>query len=540
MPGLNLGKKYEKYIYIGSCIVLFLFSSLIIIKSLKTHYRFLAHPYQMEYREGAALNITQLYLNNRNPYSIHEQPQNTYVYGFFFPLTVTPFARIFGNTLFVHRSFVYFFISATCLLVFYVLMWKKVNFVFAFAAMIILHQSIINAANTAIARPEGLGIFLMTLGLIIPWRWNFSKISLAASIVLGVLGYLTKPYYVLVIPIIAAYLFIFVSKRKSLVYVIVSFIFLLIIITITSLVFPLYLNNTLVFEITESVNLYSHMKEQVAAYAGVNVFLILIIFLSSILIFRKFLQRHLDETVKQLMEYSKNMFIVNSNLRITIDEPFIKSRFNLFFAFSFLFIFILFIVRLGGHIGNWYGAYMFHLASPSLIIVTFQLLEKTSSQIYKSFAAVLLIITMNLEFETPKYDFDKSESCFKQVDELIKKSKNVLNSPENVSIMIQENKPVYNSGLSETFSGKNNKSSILAGVTKGVSERMKKFQEEIDEKIIRKEFDLILLTKTNYSFFVNRDLLRQNYDLTGSICAPFIYFEPEVETWVPKGSKSAE
>ncbi len=66
--------------------------------------------------------------------------------------------------------------------------------------------------------------------------------------------------------------------------------------------------------------------------------------------------------------------------------------------------------------------------------------------------------------------------------------------------MIQENKPVYNSGLSECFVGIYKKLPILEASPKDVHERMKKFQEEIDGKIIRKEFDLILLTTDYYSF----------------------------------------
>jgi hypothetical protein len=161
-------------------------------------------------------------------------------------------------------------------------------------------------------------------------------------------------------------------------------------------------------------------------------------------------------------------------------------------------------------------------------------LEKTHSKIFKSFAAVILVITMNLEFKTPKYDFDKFILCFEQTDKLIKKSKNTLNSPDNVSIMIAENKPVYNSGLSEYFYTKKDTSGFKISSSVEASERMEEFQKEIDEKIIRKEFDLILLTKGYYSFFVKNNLLYQNYKLTGSICTPFIDYEMETETWVPK------
>ncbi|MDQ3020671.1 MAG: hypothetical protein M3R36_08885 [Bacteroidota bacterium] len=53
MPEKNFVKKSEKYIYICSCVILFLFSSLVLIKSVKTHYRFISHPYELEYREAA-------------------------------------------------------------------------------------------------------------------------------------------------------------------------------------------------------------------------------------------------------------------------------------------------------------------------------------------------------------------------------------------------------------------------------------------------------------------------------------------------------
>lgn len=534
MPLINFLKKHEKNIYIFVCIVLFLFSSLAIIKSAKSHYSFVSYPYQLEYREGGALNATQLFLDDRNPYSLNEQPQNTYVYGFVYPLAVTPFAQKFGNTLFVHRSFVYFFILATCLLVFYVLIKKRVNFVFAFAAVILLHQSIINAANTAIARPDGLGIFLFTFALVIPWRWKFSRVSLGISIALGILGYLTKPYYVLAIPIIALYLFIFVSKRKSLVYAITACIFLMISVAVASVVFPVYINNALLSHINASVYLYNTMKDQVAEYVQFNFFLIIIIFLSVIMIVGNFLKNHLSETVEKAAEYFRSLLKLNSNRKLTADEPLINSKLDLFFIFTLLSVLFVFIVKLGGHNGNWHAAYLFHLASPSLIIVTFVLLEKASNKILQSFTAVLIIITMNTEFKTPEYEFARYADCFEKVEDAIRKSKNTYNSPEIVSIMVSENKPVYNSGLSEYFLSEEHKSDKLIESSRELVERREEYQKEVNAKISGKEFDLILLSGNYYTFFVNKNLLKQYYELSGTFCAPFIYHEMTIEKWVPK------
>lgn len=249
----------------------------------------------------------------------------------------------------------------------------------------------------------------------------------------------------------------------------------------------------------------------------------------------KYLYRNKPKSFKQILVNGIKNIKSNINFKITGKEPLFKSRFDFLFGFTFLVSLILFIVKLGGHTGNWMGAYLFHLASPFLILVTFWHLEKTSSKIFQSFASIMLIFTMFSEFKSPEYNFDKYVTCFKQIDELIMSSDKVLNSPDNVSIMIRENKTVYNSGLSECFSGIFRKKGIMAAATKGVAERMNEFQSDMDAKINRKEFDLILLSKDYYSFFVNKDLLHQNYDFTGTVCTPFYFWDKlETEIWLPK------
>ncbi len=529
-------KKHEKNIYTTACIALFLFSTLTIVRSVYWHHKLISYPYQQEYREGGALIATELYLNHQNPFSIEQQPHNTYTYGFLYPLAVTPFARLYGNTLLVHRSFIYFFIAATCLLLLYVLICMKVNFFFAFAASVILHQSLINAINTSIARPEGLGIFLYTLAIIITWRLNYSRISLGMSIILGLLGYFTKAYYIFVIPVIALYLFFFISKRKSVIYILVSAVSFVLLNALVSAIYPVYNNNTIFSQANISNYLFSHMKNQLIEYTGVYIFLLMIAFSSCIILFIKFIHNHWSETIAEVITKIRSRIRVNSVYKILKNQPFISlnKNFDLFFLFVFVSVVILFLVKLGGHTGNFNAAYLYHLASFFLIAITFQVLNLTSSNIFKSIAALLLILTMNLEFDAVKNDFKESISCFKQVEEVIKKSKNTLNSPESVSIMIQENKPVYNSGLTEFFAHGVSKFSLFTGSSKGVSEQAQKFRKEVNEKISGKEFDLIMLTKSYYSYFVNKDVLNQFYRQSGTLCAPMNYQNWTIETWIPK------
>jgi len=500
--------------------------------SLMNHYNFLKHPYQLEYREGAGLLAAQDFLQNENPYNLINQPQHTYSYGFLYPYLVSKAATVFGNTLFVHRAFTYLFLSATSLIIFLVLMRKKAGLIFAFAGLVILQQSLINASNTSIARPEGLGVFLMTLGIIVPWIWNYNRISLLASIILGILGFLTKQYYLFVIPALVVYLFLFVNKKKAKEYFLTSIVSLILMIVVLEYVFPLYLNNTFFTYLNYSTYSYQYMKDQVAVFAEVNVFLILIITLSSVFIIRQYLEKRSNMTIKEITQNVKKMFVFDSVA--PVSKPLIRSNCDLLFALSLMLALFIFIINLGGHTGNYMAAYLFQLASPFLILVTFQALNSAKDLLFRSFACLLLIITLNVEFELQKIEFERFNSCFKQIEEIIKSSKSPLNSPENVSIMIQEGKPVYNSGHSEYFFKGNQESDLLGSSSDQKSKRTNDYKKEIDDKIIRKEFDVIFLTEGYYSFFVDKGLLYQNYSLKNKLCAPMILQEWKTEIWEPK------
>ena len=65
--------------------------------------RMVFSPAPQEMREGAAVWLTRLLLEGRNPYSLTELPASTNVYGILYHLVVYPLARVFGNGFAVHR-----------------------------------------------------------------------------------------------------------------------------------------------------------------------------------------------------------------------------------------------------------------------------------------------------------------------------------------------------------------------------------------------------------------------------------------------------
>lgn len=525
-----LSVNFRKYSFIVSCAVLLLLSFYSLFTSVDLHLQTINFPYQLEYREGAVLIVTGHYIKNENPYDINYQPQNTYAYGFLYPMIVSPFAKIFGNTLAVHRWVTYIFILLTCSLVFSTLLRMKVNLIYAFTAAVILHQSLVYNGLTSIARPEGLGIFLYLLGIILPWRFNFSRLSLAASIILGAAGYLTKPYYVLVIPCILIYLFIFISKRTALIYGIISLLFIMTMAFTVNSFYETYLNNTFFHHINTASYKFSYMADQLLNYSAVNIFLLTIIFLSVIILIKNYFLH--PKIIQKDYNNTRKKFIFSKSLNIFKNEPVLKTGSDLLFGFVIFFTVLLFVIKLGGHQGNFKGAYLYHLTSPFLILTTFQFIKSNKNIFYQLAVSVMLMITLLIQFKSVDLELGNQLNDCKITEDVIAKSNNVLNTSETVSIMLHQNKRIYDSGHSEYFSTGINDLSIFLNVSGDVERRNNEFKNEINDKINRKEFDLILISSNvsifNYLFF-DWDAFYRNYELVEVLNGPL----SKIEAWYP-------
>ena len=63
-----------------------------------------------------------------------------------------------------------------------------------------------------------MGAFFFLAAILLPFNRSFDRAGLAASALLCLLAFYTKPYFMLAFGIVASYLFLFVSKRKALIY----------------------------------------------------------------------------------------------------------------------------------------------------------------------------------------------------------------------------------------------------------------------------------------------------------------------------------
>jgi hypothetical protein len=58
-------------------------------------------------------------------------------------------------------------------------------------------------------------LFLFLSAIIIPWVYGFSKRSLCAAIILGILAFYTKQYFIACLGYVAFYLFIAEAKKRA-------------------------------------------------------------------------------------------------------------------------------------------------------------------------------------------------------------------------------------------------------------------------------------------------------------------------------------
>lgn len=485
------------------------------------HFQVIANPFLNEYREGSILLSTDLLLKGGNPYNLVNQPEYTNVYGIFYHLIVFPFAKVFGPTLEVHRAITAFFILASSLLLFLAMRWLKVSLVLALSLTIIFYAHLLFYV-TPLARPDSLGTFLFLCSILIPWRYQYSSLSLILSILFGILAFLTKPYFILALPYLNLYLFIFKSKIKGMKYGGIVLIFLLFTILFVNKLFECYFNNTFFIHSNVAGHDLSYAIKQLATYAEYNWAVILII--------AWFCLRCLGKT-KALAKTRLNL--------LNFDEPLVNLNVDLI-PFCLALSLVIFYFKLGQHPGNWL-IYLHQLVSPFLLIVV----SNTLKSFWRSNLIFLLLIVLNILtlstfgfLPNPKYGLQE----WYNITTLVSEQQYIFNSPALTSVLLEQGKKVYDSGQSEFFvMGADRKGWLkIFPEDKKFKDRNNQFLADINKSVSSKRYNLIILT-TGSSPFISEQFLQQYYQFQESIPAPMMLAREhyQLDIWQPLNPDAA-
>ncbi|HEX9386140.1 MAG TPA: hypothetical protein VF918_07465 [Anaerolineales bacterium] len=523
-------------------LILFYFG----IQLIRYHYLLVTFPYPLESFEGAMLLTTNLLLKGENPYALENMPVAINVYGINYHLLVYPFARIWGSTFLVHRAISAIFILLSCILFFIILRRHQVNVLNSFSAVLILYASLLYR-YTAVAKPDGLGLFLFLLSIFIVSLMQYSTWSLVVSVVLGVLAFYTKPYFVLSIPYLVTYLFLFVSKKKAIFYGVLAFVLLITTAFMINQIFETYFVNTFFNHINVATNDFRQLTGQLELFSIFYSGIILIFIVSSSLSVLDKIQGGALQNLR--LEILKKELINRINV-FNYEKPFLQIAFP-FSLYCFILSFGVFYFKLGRHVGN-IMTYAYHLITPFFLLYVYSRLDVPLKSIHlikrrDMYHYVILLpgilVSLYLLYSSATYLKDSPEwtdmKDWERVEQIMSSYKNIMNSQVLVSLLLEQNKPIYDTGQTEFFQYSHYSLTWLDGLllpNADISRQWTRYEDAIGSAVREEEFDAIIVTPLEQRSYLQG--FQEHYVMVDKIGVCMFHTGQcaLLEVWEPKSS----
>ena len=543
--------QHNSFVIFNSLCVLFVI--LILTRMFSYQYAMILHPYQLQYREGVALLMTEKLLAGDNPYSIENQPYWASIYGIMYNLVSLPFAKLFGNTFVVHRAISAIFGLLCAILVARILKRQKVMLVYCLAGAGIVYSSLLYH-KTLTAEPDTMGLFCFLFAIYTAKENDFSPKSMFMATLILLIGFYTKIYFILGAPILCSYLFLFRSKRQGILYGAWFLLFYSSCIVIGYQFIPCFFLTLFYSQaVSGHGNDLGYSAFQLKNFTELNIGLIIVgLFLLCLQLinYQKIkaektlnLGKHQNTTTNDI---SKKSVIDIANW----DKPFCMiGSINLY---TYAFCVTLFVVSFV--IGGTKGAYLYYhftFLTPFLVIV---ILSATTITLQIDFSSnhskilqlngqiVLMILTsiglLSLFFnkgELKKMTTENSND-WEKARTYITNSKNILNTPSVTNFMQQQHKKNYDNGHIEYIIDYKDKSiAWVQNDLTALKAKTKNFKEEIATNIATKQFDLIMHDMGSSWYLSENDLLG-TYTKVDSIelVMPHIRHTWKTTYWKPK------
>jgi hypothetical protein len=473
------------------------------------------YPYQHEYREGAPLQVVRAFLDGKNPYSFGMQPAYTYVYGFLYPLLNTPISRTLGLTLANARIMSWLYAMAAAFLVF---RFSRRAIGSAALAGLLAVTFLFSDPERAIAQPEALGVLLLLGSMLIPLWGRFSPLSLSLGVLLSLLGFYTKPYYLIGLGYTAAYLFIFRSKGRAIVYFAGALAGLALSMALINRVFPAYLNDCFFHHQNVATYSFAHLVYQLKGYAARNLFLLALASILVVVLLRPVRDRQLGLSL------------------LDPCRPLVTGvRLNLYFEVSALVIISLWLWKLGGHLGGGRGTYLNRMLSPVLVLMVATRLGGRSWSVWSKCAAVCCLLAFLGFACRDQYALVRRLDGYRQqvavLERVLADKQNVLNTPNTVSILLERGRPVYDSGQSVYFNSGDSAFARRYVYGDAVPEAQRNYLKDVNQKVQSKFFDAVLVPP--WEPWNIPKMLSSYYGRTATYQYPTLWGTLPVDVWVP-------
>jgi hypothetical protein len=482
------------------------------------HIQLISHEYPLDYNEGGMLVITSTIAHGESPYSLQSQPTRISVYPILYNILVAPLSRVFGLTLELHRAVAGLFILACCAICFYLCRKESVARTESFTAAALLYAGLLHY-STPIAGPNSLGLFLFLSAITIPWVYGFSKRSLCAAIILGILAFYTKQYFIACLGYVAFYLFIAESKKRAVSFGLAALATFIALMVFVSYISPYYFDNTF-FAVKSGAKLTSsdtHLVTQLRGYT--LIYLPLFVVLTAWLVKKCYLRIFSSAPYGQNVQKEKFVKFFD------FDAPLLLRRPN-YIWFCCACSTLIIVLSLGKNVGN-YLTYFFQLISPFLLVGIFALISGMPK--WRWPIKILIVFALYNNYAMLPTDFSVSEKSWQIIKQEIEQADDLYASTLVLQEIMKKESPVYLNGHTRYFPfGQDKPASFVKSDEKNrVPEIWERYIELIQTKIKNQAFDVLLIdqymafpSSSQNSVTDTKTLLEANYKKTANVRLP--------------------
>ncbi len=478
--------------------------------------KIITFPFQMEYREGAIVLTGEAFLRGINPWAIENNPVYINVYGFFYNWLLMPFIWIFGNQVWIYRAGSFLAILGQIGLLTAVLRQRQVRWSFCTIAAAFLWLGQIYY-TTPLARPDALGQFLFLASLLIPMLDKYSTKSIVVSGLMAVLGFYTKPYFVLGLPILAVYLFLFVNKKKAVLYALLTGAVLAVTAVVINRFYDAYFMNVVFSHVADTNRFFDYMLQQTWKFLA-DYWILLVILLGVVYLSLKGILIRISQVKLDLIQFSKPVLLDIDNVDLA--------------AFSLVIGAFLVYFSLGRHNGT-IQAYYYQLLTPFLLMLVIPVLQKMSK--YQGITLLLVCANLlihgwqNLKSDFAPYPVDG----WAKLNAEIVQANHILNSPSVVTSLIQYQRTVVNSGQSPYYYPLPESPNFFYPDLKTANEVGENYRSSIKDGLEQGKYDLFLADSSYQSRNAQR-YFQQMYPTKDVVSLVMPHTGQEWIIWVKK------
>ena len=469
------------------------------------HIRMIVSPAPQEMREGAVVWITRLLLEGRNPYDLAELPASANVYGIFYHLVVLPLALIFGNGFTVHRTVSALSILGACLLLYRLLRRERVDPVFASSGVLLFYASSLYFV-APLARPDSLGVLLSLASMTLVFRDRVTPGAFLIGLCFGLMALATKVYLAYPPFVMAAYVFVFVSRPRGVAYGLTSVAAAVSLLFVLSRFYPAYVSLSVVGNAQTGYGDADHLWRQTWDWLVFSLPLTLgLIFLA--------VQGVAGVRSFRGWRTAPNVFAFASAANAGV-----------------------FFYVLGRHPGA-HMTYLFQLVTPVLILAVWPHIGRSAWPRAVVAAALPLAFVLNAHYFPLTFArFAAAERGFARVSRLVEGEEHVLGSTEVAGLLALAGRPVFDSGQSAYFRETALELPVPGLVPASVLRaRWDEFVAAMERDISGARFGLIIRSRRHG--LIPLDLVTRYCRRTGTIDLDFAWAKQRwpVDLWAPRG-----